>query len=87
MLRGDDEAGDDDEDDAERLEARREVAVVAPRAVQRVRHGQRDGGRAEEALHAARDRRALLRLLLFLRDDLRGAGFSVRACCGVCVEG
>lgn len=65
VLGGDDEAGDDDENDAERFEARREVAVVGPAPLEGVGDGEGDGGAGEEAFEAAHDCGVLLGVELF----------------------
>lgn len=70
-LRGDHARGHDDGDDRERLEGGGERAVVREATVREVGGGARERERAEEALGAALDGRALVRLGLFWGDDLR----------------
>jgi hypothetical protein len=78
-LGGDDEGGDDDGDDGEGLERGREGAVVGEAAVREVGGREREREPAEEALRAADDRRALVRVRLLLGDDLRRARERGRA--------
>jgi hypothetical protein len=78
-LGGDDEGGDDNGDDGEGLERGRERAVVGEAAVREVGGREREREPAEEALRAADDRRALVRVRLLLGDDLRRARERGRA--------